>query len=219
MLADAADRAQEAIDAAEEEAAEIIKAAEHRAGEIEGRPNGPSSRPGPRGADRGGALQAAEEMRAQAEQDARAVLEEARDATDMIWQEAERERIGVEAETIRLETLGPGRWSSSDGSTGTWSQVLDEVQQASAGSRRSRRTWTRRPPPPPPPARGGAAGELARGESPVPQRPRHRAPRPRRDGAVLSATRPATPAGYRTRRRPRSGPFPPWPTTAPEQPA
>ena len=44
-------------------------------------------------------------MRAQAEQDARTVLEEARDATDMIWQEAERERIGVEAETIRLETL------------------------------------------------------------------------------------------------------------------
>jgi len=36
MLADAADRAQETVHAAEAEAAEIIKAAEHRAGEIEG---------------------------------------------------------------------------------------------------------------------------------------------------------------------------------------
>ena len=124
MLADAAERAQEAIDAAEEEAAEIIKAAEHRAGEIEaeaseivraaenraGEIEGEARRTledaqaeGARVEDE--ALQAAEEMRAQAEQDARTVLEEARDATDMIWQEAERERLGVEAETIRLETL------------------------------------------------------------------------------------------------------------------
>jgi hypothetical protein len=129
MLADAAERAQEAIDVAEEEAAEIIKAAEHRAGEIEGearRTLEESRSEGARVEEE--ALQAAEDMRAQAEQDARTVLEEARDATDMIWQEAERERLGVEAETIRLETLRHRSLEQLGRVYGHLESVLDEVR-------------------------------------------------------------------------------------------
>ena len=129
MLADAAERAQETIDAAEAEAAEIIKAAEHRAGEIEGdarRILEDAQAEGARVEE--DALQAAEEMRAQAEQDARTVLEEARDATDMIWQEAERERLGVEAETIRLETLRHRSLEQLGRVYGHLESVLDEVR-------------------------------------------------------------------------------------------
>jgi hypothetical protein len=147
MLADAAERAQEAIDAAEEEAAEIIKAAEHRASEIEAEATEIVKAAEHRAGDIEGearrtlegaqaegarveedALQAAEEMRAQAEQDARAVLEEARDATDMIWQEAERERLGVEAETIRLETLRHRSLEQLGRVYGHLESVLDEVR-------------------------------------------------------------------------------------------
>jgi hypothetical protein len=147
MLADAAERAQETVEAAEEEAAEIIKAAEHRAGEIEGEARqivtAAEHRAGEIEAEarqlleearsegarvEEEALQAAEEMRAQAEQDARAVLEEARDATDMIWQEAERERLGVEAETIRLETLRHRSLEQLGRVYGHLESVLDEVR-------------------------------------------------------------------------------------------
>jgi hypothetical protein len=129
MLADAAERAQEAIDAAEEEAAEIIKAAEHRAGEIEGEARRTLEDARAEGARvEEDSLQAAEEMRAQAEQDARTVLEEARDATDMIWQEAERERLGVEAETIRLETLRHRSLEQLGRVYGHLESVLDEVR-------------------------------------------------------------------------------------------
>jgi hypothetical protein len=129
MLADAADRAQETVEAAEEEAAGIIKAAEHRAGEIEGDARRIMEEARIEGARvEEDALQAAEEMRAQAEQDARTVLEEARDATDMIWQEAERERIGVEAETIRLETLRHRSLEQLGRVYGHLESVLDEVR-------------------------------------------------------------------------------------------
>jgi hypothetical protein len=147
MLADAADRAQETVEAAEEEAAGIIKAAEHRAGEIEadarqivkaaeqraGEIEGDARRTLEEARSEGArveedALQAAEEMRAQAEQDARTVLEEARDATDMIWQEAERERLGVEAETIRLETLRHRSLEQLGRVYGHLESVLDEVR-------------------------------------------------------------------------------------------
>src|SRR4029453_6502799 len=74
------------------------------------------------------ALQAAEEMRAQAEPDARTVRGEARDATDMIWQEAERERLGVEAETIRLETLRHRSLEQLGRVYGHLESVLDEVR-------------------------------------------------------------------------------------------
>ena len=123
MLADAADRAQETIEGAEAEAAE------HRAGEIDGDARRILEEARSEGARvEEDALQAAEEMRAQAEQDARTVLEEARDATDTIWQEAERERLGVEAETIRLETLRHRSLEQLGRVYGHLESVLDEVR-------------------------------------------------------------------------------------------
>jgi hypothetical protein len=129
MLVDAADRAQEAIDAAEEEAADIIKAAEHRAGEIEqaaGQVADEHRAEGIRVEEE--AREAAESMRGQAEHDARTVLEEARDATDLIWQEAERERVAVEAEAIRLETLRHRSLEQLGRMYGHLESVLDEVR-------------------------------------------------------------------------------------------
>ena len=199
MLADAAERAQEAIDAAEEEAAEIIKAAEHRAGEIEGEARRTLEDSQAEGRGSRSDAQAAEEMRTQAEQDARTVLEEARDATDMIWQEAERERLVVEAETIRLETLGTGRWSSSAGSTVTSSRCWTRSAPASAGSRRSRRTWTRRPPPPRP-GSGSSPGQLPRGE------PRFPSPATSSSASATARTGCSRPPGPTRRRRPSEGP-------------
>src|SRR4029453_1993722 len=131
----------------EADAREIVKVAEHRAGEIEGDARqivttaeqrageieGDAVRTLEEARSEGArveqdALQAAEEMRAQAEQDARTVLEEARDATDMIWKEAERERLGVEAETIRLETLRHRSLEQLGRVYGHLESVLDEVR-------------------------------------------------------------------------------------------
>jgi cell division septum initiation protein DivIVA len=129
MLADAADRAQEAIDAAEEEAGEIIKAAEHRAGEIEQAARQAADEHRAEGVRvEEEARAASEAMRAQAEHDARTVLEEARDATDLIWQEAERERVAVESEAIRLETLRHRSLEQLGRMYGHLESVLDEVR-------------------------------------------------------------------------------------------
>jgi hypothetical protein len=129
MLADAADRAQEAVDAAEEEAGEIIKAAEHRAGEIEQAARQIADEHRAEGVRvEEEARAAAEAMRAQAEHDARTVLEEARDATDLIWQEAERERVAVESEAIRLETLRHRSLEQLGRMYGHLESVLDEVR-------------------------------------------------------------------------------------------
>ena len=195
MLADAAERAQETIDAAEEEAAEIIKAAEHRAGEIEGearRTLEDSRAEGARVEEE--ALQAAEEMRAQAEQDARTVLEEARDATDMIWQEAERERLGVEAETIRLETLRHRSLEQLGRVYGHLESVLDEVRAGIGRVEEEQEDLDE--------ATAAAAARL--GVEPPASSPEEspRFPSPRdieqrerdREDGMLSATRPETPA-------------------------
>jgi hypothetical protein len=130
MLADAAERAQEAIDAAEAEAGEIIKGAEHRAGEIEQEARQLAEEHRAEGARiEHESREAAEEMRAQAEQDARTVLEEARDATDLIWQDAERERLAVESETRRLESLRSRAYEQLGRMYGHLESVLDEVRR------------------------------------------------------------------------------------------
>jgi hypothetical protein len=212
MLADAAERAQEAVDAAEEEAAEIIKAAEHRAGEIEeeaagivkvaeeraGEIEGEARRTLEEARAEGArveedALQAAEEMRAQAEQDARTVLEEARDATDMIWQEAERERLGVEAETIRLETLRHRSLEQLGRVYGHLESVLDEVRIGIGRVEEEQEDLEE--------ATVAAAARLGvepPASSPE-ESPRFPDPRDRDEseagGGMLSATRPDTPTG------------------------
>jgi cell division septum initiation protein DivIVA len=194
MLADAAERAQEAIDSAEAEAAEIIKAAEHRAGEIEGEARRTLEDARAEGARvEEDALQAAEEMRAQAEQDARTVLEEARDATDMIWQEAERERVGVEAETIRLEALRHRSLEQLGRVYGHLESVLDEVR-AGIGRVEEEEDEVE--------AAAAAAARLgveppasSPEESPRFPEPRRPAPADAAEGGLLSATRPDAPSG------------------------
>ena len=129
MQADAAERAQETIDAADAEAGEIIKAAEHRAGGIEHAARQEAEQLRAEGARvEEEARDAAEAMRSQAEHDARTVLEEARDATDLIWQEAERERVAVETETIRLEALRHRSLEQLGRVYGHLESVLDEVR-------------------------------------------------------------------------------------------
>jgi DivIVA protein len=220
MLADAAERAQETIDAADAEAAEIIKAAEHRAGEIEGEAQRTLEQARAEGAQvEEDALQAAEEMRAQAEQDARAVLEEARDATDMIWQEAERERIGVEAETIRLETLRHRSLEQLGRVYGHLESVLDEVRAGIGRVEEEQEDLDE--------ATVAAAARL--GVEPPASSPEEspRFPSTRdiedRDqgggGAVLSATRPGTPAPDTAAATPEVGSLPAVAGGRPEQPA
>src|SRR5262245_26420048 len=194
MLADAAERAQETIEVAEGEAAETIKASEHRAGEIEGDARRILEEAQAEGARvEEDALQAAEEMRAQAEQDARTVLEEARDATDMIWQEAERERLGVEAETIRLETLRHRSLEQLGRVYGHLESVLDEVRAGIGRVEEEQEDLDE--------ATAAAAARL--GVEPPASSPEEspRFPSPRdieqrdrdRAGGMLSATRPDTP--------------------------
>jgi DivIVA protein len=164
MLADAADRAQEAIDAAEEEAGEIIKAAEHRAGEIEQAARQLADEHRAEGVRvEEEARAASEAMRAQAEHDARTVLEEARDATDLIWQEAERERVAVESEAIRLETLRHRSLEQLGRMYGHLESVLDEVRagigrvdEDSADLQGDGQRAATRPETPAPAAAGGA---------------------------------------------------------------
>jgi hypothetical protein len=49
--------------------------------------------------------QAAAERRGRADEEARTVLAEARDATNLVWQEAQQERSLVETETTRLQAF------------------------------------------------------------------------------------------------------------------
>jgi hypothetical protein len=194
MLADAAERARETIEAAEAEAAEIVKAAEHRVGEIEheARRTLESARAEVATVEED-ALQAAEDMRAQAEQDARTVLEEARDATDLIWQEAERERVTVEAETIRLETLRHRSLEQLGRVYGHLESVLDEVRagmgrvdeeqdEAEAQAAAAARLGVE------PPTAAGRPGEPAEGDEVAADRPETAAP-------AEAAEAPAPPAG------------------------
>jgi hypothetical protein len=130
MLADAAERAQELVEAAEAESAEVAKAAEARAGEIEQEAR--QMLDGARAElDRIEAegRSAAAELRGRAEQESRVLLEEARDATDLIWQDAERERLAVEAETRRLEALRSRAYEQLGRMYGHLESVLDEVRR------------------------------------------------------------------------------------------
>jgi hypothetical protein len=106
LLVDAAERSQEAVDAADAEATQRIAAAERRVAEIERAARQLLDQARAEAARvEGEARQVAAALRAQAEQDARAALEEVGDAADRLWQEAKRKRAAVEADTRRLQAL------------------------------------------------------------------------------------------------------------------
>jgi hypothetical protein len=134
MLLDAAERAQDTVGRAEAEAARIVEAAEGQAGEVEDAARQDAERlraEGARAADE--VRKAAEGFRAQTEQKARSMLEDAREAAEALWQEAERKRLVVEGETSRLETLRERTHEQLAGMYGHLESVLDEVRRGLGG--------------------------------------------------------------------------------------
>src|SRR6266511_3494631 len=77
-------------------------------------------------------LDAAE--RARSEQAARSLLEEAREATEALWQEAEQERVAVQGETRRLEALRRRTHEQLGRMYGHLESVLDEVRRGIGGA-------------------------------------------------------------------------------------
>jgi cell division septum initiation protein DivIVA len=106
MLRGAREQSEKTQSEAKQRASAILEDAERRAAELEGSSSSIIERAE---ADaervRSEALQLAERERTAAEQEARTVLAEARDATNTVWQEAQRERVAVEAEIERLDQL------------------------------------------------------------------------------------------------------------------
>jgi cell division septum initiation protein DivIVA len=106
IITEAKARGRSVVEDAEGQAAEVVQEAEQRAGELEQAARGTledaESRRDTMLRDAG---QAAGETRGRADEEARTVLAEARDATNVVWQEAQQERSLVEAETTRLQAF------------------------------------------------------------------------------------------------------------------
>jgi chromosome segregation ATPase len=131
MLGDARDRGRKAIEEAEATAAERLAAAEARAADLER-----AARKTLEEAKNEGtrieedARKAGEHTRKVATEEARTVLAEARDATNVIWQEFQRERVVLEGEIERLSAL---RWDLvnwMERIRGQLDQVLVEVHDS-----------------------------------------------------------------------------------------
>jgi hypothetical protein len=135
MLLDAAERAQETVGRAEAEAARIVEAAEDQAGEVEDAARQDAERlraEGARAAEE--VRKAAEGFRAQTEQQARSMLEDATEAAEALWQEAERKRVAVEGETRRLEALRERTHEQLARMYGHLESVLGEVRRGLGGA-------------------------------------------------------------------------------------
>lgn len=129
MLLDAAERAQEAIDAADAEATRITTEAEGQAGEIERAARQDAEQLRGEGAQAAEEIRrAAEAFRDQTEQEARKLLEEATEATDQLWKATERECSVVEAETQRLEGLQQRTQKQLGRIYGHLASVLDDIR-------------------------------------------------------------------------------------------
>jgi cell division septum initiation protein DivIVA len=106
IITEAKSRARSVIEDAEGQAAEVVQDAEQRAGELEEAARGTlEDAESRRDTLLRGAEQAATETRGRVDEEARIVLAEARDATNLVWQEAQQERSLVEAETTRLQAF------------------------------------------------------------------------------------------------------------------
>jgi cell division septum initiation protein DivIVA len=135
LLLDAEARAQDAVGRAEAEAAGIVEEAEGRAGKIEGAALKDAERlraEGARAAEE--VRKAAQGFRAQTEQKARSLLEDAREAAEALWQEAERKRVAVEGETRRLEALRERTHEQLARMYGHLESVLGEVRRGIGGA-------------------------------------------------------------------------------------
>jgi cell division septum initiation protein DivIVA len=106
IINEAKSRARAVIEDAEGQAAEVVQDAEQRAGELEEAARGTlEDAESRRDTLLREADQAATETRGRVDEEARIVLAEARDATNLVWQEAQQERSLVEAETTRLQAF------------------------------------------------------------------------------------------------------------------
>jgi cell division septum initiation protein DivIVA len=106
IITEAKSRARSVIEDAEGQAAEVVQDAEQRAGELEEAARGAlEDAESRRDTLLRDAEQAATETRGRVDEEARIVLAEARDATNLVWQEAQQERSLVEAETTRLQAF------------------------------------------------------------------------------------------------------------------
>jgi cell division septum initiation protein DivIVA len=106
IITEAKSRARSVIEDAEGQAAEVVQDAEQRAGELEEAARGTlEDAESRRDTLLRDAEQAATETRGRVDEEARIVLAEARDATNLVWQEAQQERSLVEAETTRLQAF------------------------------------------------------------------------------------------------------------------
>jgi cell division septum initiation protein DivIVA len=106
IINEAKSRARSVIEDAEGQAAEVVQDAEQRAGELEEAAKGTlEDAESRRDTLLRDAEQAATETRGRVDEEARIVLAEARDATNLVWQEAQQERSLVEAETTRLQAF------------------------------------------------------------------------------------------------------------------
>lgn len=131
MLGDARDRGRKAIAEAEATAAERLAAAEARAADLERAARKTLEDAKAEGARiEDDARKAGEQTRSIATEEARTVLAEARDATNVIWQEFQRERVILEGEIERLSAL---RWDLvnwMERIRGQLDQVLVEVHDS-----------------------------------------------------------------------------------------
>ncbi len=106
LLGEAKERAREIVQAAEEDGAERIKDAEERCGELElDARHTLEEAEAQRDEMLAEASDHADQTRARVDGEARAVLAEARDASDLVWQELQQDRAVVEAETDRLRSF------------------------------------------------------------------------------------------------------------------
>jgi vacuolar-type H+-ATPase subunit H len=106
LLSEARERAEAVSADAEQRATTVVAEAERRTAELERNSSSVvSDAEAQAEAIRADAMGIAERERARAEEESRVILAEARDATNMVWQEAQRERVAVEGEIERLDRL------------------------------------------------------------------------------------------------------------------
>jgi vacuolar-type H+-ATPase subunit H len=130
LVAEARERAEAISAEAEQRARTIVAEAEGRAEELERNSSSiVADAEAQAEAVRADAMGIAERERARAEEESRVVLTEARDATNMVWQEAQRERVAVEAEIERLDQLRREVLGQLARVRGQLALVLDEADE------------------------------------------------------------------------------------------
>jgi cell division septum initiation protein DivIVA len=130
LLAEAKERAREIVQAAEEDGAERIKEAEERCAELElDARHTLEEAEAQRDEMLTEAAEHAEQTRTRVDGEARAVLAEARDASDLVWQELQQDRAVVEAETDRLRAFRENMLEHFEQIHGALRDLLEDAEE------------------------------------------------------------------------------------------